>query len=85
MKIAIIGYTPEYMTKKMKVLSERVTCGKKTYERYTVKAALTGSRIDAIRALASNPIITDVEAASACFDKMLIAHKKYLPNFFGGA
>jgi len=53
----------------------------KTYERYTVKAALSGSRIDAVRALSVNPLIGDVEVAMACFDEMLEAHKEYLPAF----
>jgi len=54
----------------------------KTYERYTVEAALHGSRDDAIRALMSNPLIGDTDAAKACFDEMLAAHKAYLPQFF---
>jgi 6-phospho-beta-glucosidase len=54
----------------------------KTYERYTVEAALRGSRDDAIRALMSNPLIGDIDAAKACFDEMLEAHKAYLPQFF---
>jgi len=54
----------------------------KTYERYAVEAALHGSRDDAIRALMANPLIVDVDAAKACFDEMLEAHKDYLPQFF---
>jgi 6-phospho-beta-glucosidase len=55
----------------------------KTYERYTVEAAIHGSKDDAIRALMSNPLISDVDAAKACFEEMLEAHKQYLPQFFG--
>jgi len=54
----------------------------KTYERYTVEAALHGSKDDAIRALMSNPLIGDTDAAKACFDEMLEAHREYLPQFF---
>jgi 6-phospho-beta-glucosidase len=54
----------------------------KTYERYAVEAALHGSRDDAIRALTANPLIVDVDAAKACFDEMLEAHKEFLPQFF---
>ena len=54
----------------------------KTYERYTVKAAMDGSRDDALRALASHPLVGDIDAAAACFDEMLEAHKAYLPRFF---
>jgi 6-phospho-beta-glucosidase len=54
----------------------------KTYERYAVEAAVHGSKDDAIRALMANPIIGDTDAAKACFDEMLEAHKAYLPQFF---
>ena len=54
----------------------------KTYERYTVEAAVHGSRDDAIRALMSHPLIGDTDIAKACFDEMLEAHKEYLPQFF---
>jgi len=53
----------------------------KTYERYTVEAAIHGSKDDAIRALMSNPLIGDTDAARACFDEMLEAHREYLPQF----
>jgi len=53
----------------------------KTYERYAVKAALSGCRTDAIRALMANPLIQDAEIAMAAFDDMAQAHKKYLPQF----
>jgi 6-phospho-beta-glucosidase len=54
----------------------------KAYERLTVRAALSGSRNDAIAALMLNPLIADHEAAAACFDEMLEAHREYLGNFF---
>ena len=54
----------------------------KTYERYAVEAAIHGSKDDAIRALMSNPLIGDTDAAKACFEEMLEAHKAYLPQFF---
>ncbi|MCL2096171.1 MAG: 6-phospho-beta-glucosidase [Oscillospiraceae bacterium] len=57
----------------------------KTYERYTVEAALTGSRDDAIRALMSNPLIGDTDKAKACFEEMLEAHKDYLQIFYNGS
>ena len=53
----------------------------KEYEYLAVKAAIEGSRTDAIRALMVNPLIGDYEAATACFDEMLEAHKEYLPQF----
>ena len=54
----------------------------KVYERYTVKAALTGCRTEAIRALMANPLIQDLTTAKAAFDELLEAHKQYLPLFF---
>ena len=54
----------------------------KTYERYAVEAAISGCKTSALRALMANPIILDVEAAKACFEEMLEAHKAYLPRFF---
>lgn len=53
----------------------------KAYERLTVQAAINGSRDDAIAALLVNPLIGDYEAACACFDEMLEAHRGYLPQF----
>ena len=53
----------------------------KAYERLTVQAAVEGSRDAAIRALIVNPLIGDYDAAAACFDEMLEAHKAYLPQF----
>jgi len=59
-----------------------ITQAVKAYERLTVKAALNGSRDDAIAALMANPIIGDYDTAVACFDEMLEVHKAYLPQFF---
>ncbi|MCL1882911.1 MAG: 6-phospho-beta-glucosidase [Defluviitaleaceae bacterium] len=53
----------------------------KAYERLTVKAALNGSRTDAIAALMANPLISDYDTAVACFDEMLEAHREFLPQF----
>lgn len=54
----------------------------KAYEKHAVQAALTGSRTEALRAMAIHPLIGDFKAASECFDEMLLAHKEYLPLFF---
>jgi hypothetical protein len=54
----------------------------KAYERHAVNAALNGDKIEAMRALMSNPLVADLKTASACFDELLEAHKEYLPQFF---
>ena len=53
----------------------------KIYERYTVKAAVTGSEADAMRALLAHPLVGDWARARACFDEMKAAHRAYLPQF----
>jgi len=57
----------------------------KGYERLAVEAAVHGDRAEAIRALCLNPLIHDINAATACFDELLEAHKRYLPQFFSRA
>ena len=53
----------------------------KAYEKHAVKAAITGDKLEALRALMSNPLVADIKAASECFDELLEAHKDYLPQF----
>jgi len=53
----------------------------KAYEYLTVKAAITGSKDDAIAALMVNPLIVDHTAAESCFSELLEAHRLYLPQF----
>ena len=54
----------------------------KAWESATVKAAVSGSRKDAILAMLQNPLIPDYPTAVALTDEMMEAHKKYLPQFF---
>ena len=54
----------------------------KAYEKHAAKAALTGDKDEAIRAMLVHPLIGDGDAAIACFEEMLEAHKDYLPQFF---
>ncbi len=54
----------------------------KAYERLAVEAAVHGDRDAAIAAMLCHPLIGDYHSAAACFDEMLQAHRKYLPQFF---
>ena len=54
----------------------------KTYERYAVRAAVTGSDADAMRAMLAHPLVGDWEKARDCFEEMRQAHRAYLPQFF---
>ena len=53
----------------------------KEYEKHAVKAAIYGSKEEALRALVMNPLVGDLATAEKCFDEMLEAHKAYLPQF----
>jgi 6-phospho-beta-glucosidase len=55
----------------------------KTYEQYTVEAAVTGSRETALLALLSHPLVGEYELAVPLLDEMLHANQAYLPQFFG--
>ena len=54
----------------------------KTYEKYTVKAAIKGSDEDAIKGLLVHPLVGDCEKAVNCFNELKEAHKEYLPQYF---
>jgi len=51
------------------------------YEELTVEAALSGSRRDALEALACHPLVGSRDTAWHLLDAYLDAHEKYLPQF----
>lgn len=53
----------------------------KTYEKYTVEAAVTGSDRAAYNAMMVHPLIGDFANARACYEEMKDAHREYLPQF----
>ena len=54
----------------------------KAYETLTVRAALSGDRKSALRALACNPITADLDQAAPCLEEMLEQNRQLLPLFF---
>lgn len=54
----------------------------KAYERLTVEAARSGDRDVALLALATHPLVGDVDVAGPLLDDLLAAHRPYLPRFF---
>jgi 6-phospho-beta-glucosidase len=50
------------------------------YQALTAEAAWRGTRRDAIRALASNPLVPTLPKAEAIYDEMAAAHRRYLPE-----
>lgn len=53
----------------------------KSFEILAAKAAVEGSYSDVIQALTINPLMTSDTLAQTIIDEMLVAHKKYLPQF----
>lgn len=53
----------------------------KQFEKLGAKAAVTGDYNTALVAMASNPLIANDIDAKIILDEMLVAHKKYLPQF----
>ena len=69
-----LGHLPE---------SIRALCQQaKAWESATVKAAVSGSRKDAILAMLQNPLVPDYPTAVNLVDDLMEAHKQYLPQFF---
>ncbi len=50
------------------------------YQYLAADAAWSGTRKDAIRALASHPWLTEIRVAEALYDEMAAAHREYLPE-----
>lgn len=50
------------------------------YQWLTAEAAWSGTRRDAIRALASHPWVLDLHRAEALYDEMAAAHRAHLPE-----
>jgi len=53
----------------------------KAYEKLTVRAAVNGSRTDALAALMVHPLIGDYRRAKAVLNEMMEANADYLPEF----
>ncbi len=50
------------------------------YQALTAEAAWSGSRLDAMRALASHPLVFSLHKAEAIYGEMAAAHQHYLPE-----
>jgi 6-phospho-beta-glucosidase len=66
------GRLPRQVVGLVKMLGE--------YQALTAEAAWSGTRRDAIRALASNPLVMSTRKAEALYDEMAAAHRRYLPE-----
>ncbi len=54
----------------------------KAYERLTIRAATTGDRATALKALMANPLVPDYPTAAPLLDAILEANRGFLPSFF---
>lgn len=66
------GNMPRQVVGLVKMLGE--------YQALAAEAAWSGRRIDAIRALASHPLVFSLYKAEAIYDEMAAAHQQYLPE-----
>ncbi|HEY6542200.1 MAG TPA: hypothetical protein VIZ18_14755 [Ktedonobacteraceae bacterium] len=68
----VFGHMPRHVVGLVKMLGE--------YQALTAEAAWSGNRRDAIRALASHPLVFSLPKAEAIYDEMAAAHRQYLPE-----
>lgn len=67
-----MGHLPRHVVGLVKMLGE--------YQALTAEAAWSGTRSDAIRALASHPLVFSLHTAEAIYDELAAAHAHYLPE-----
>jgi 6-phospho-beta-glucosidase len=65
------GHMPRQVVGLVKMLGE--------YQALAAEAAWSGTRVDAIRALASNPLVFSLRKATAIYDEMAAALRDHLP------
>jgi 6-phospho-beta-glucosidase len=68
----VMGSLPRHVSGLVKMLGE--------YQALTAEAAWSGSRRDAVRALASHPLVFSLASAEALYDEMAAAHRAFLPE-----
>jgi 6-phospho-beta-glucosidase len=68
----VFGHLPRHVVGLVKMLGE--------YQALTAEAAWSGNRRDAIRALASHPLVFSLHKAEAIYAEMGAAHRHYLPE-----
>jgi 6-phospho-beta-glucosidase len=66
------GHMPRHLLGLVQMLGE--------YQALTARAAWSGNRVDAIRALASHPLVFSLYKAEAIYDEMATAHRHFLPE-----
>jgi len=67
-----MGRLPRHVAGLVEMLGE--------YQALTAEAAWSGTRTDAIRALASHPLVFSLHTAQTLYDEMAAAHQQFLPD-----
>lgn len=67
-----MGHLPRHVVGLVKMLGE--------YQALTAEAAWSGTRTDAIRALASHPLVFSMAKAEAIYNELAAAHQRLLPE-----
>ena len=67
-----MGHLPRHVVGLVKMLGE--------YQALTAEAAWSGTRTDAVRALASHPLVFSLSKAEAIYDELAAAHRRLLPE-----
>jgi 6-phospho-beta-glucosidase len=68
----VFGHLPRHVVGLVKMLGE--------YQALAAEAAWSGNRRDAIRALASHPLVFSLHKAEVIYTEMAEAHRQYLPE-----
>ena len=68
----VMGHLPRHVAGLVKMLGE--------YQALTAEAAWSGTRRDAVRALASHPLVMSLPTAEALYDELAAAHSAFLPE-----
>jgi len=54
----------------------------KSFEQLAAKAAVTGDYHTGLLAMVTNPLVANDVTGKKVYDRLLQAHKQYLPKFF---
>ncbi|MGZ3601311.1 MAG: family 4 glycosyl hydrolase [Ktedonobacterales bacterium] len=67
-----MGRLPRHVAGLVEMLAE--------YQALTAEAAWSGTRTDAVRALASHPLVFSLHTAETLYDELAAAHRQFLPD-----
>lgn len=80
-KITKDGPVPVDTVTDLPIFAQGLVSQIKAFERLAAKAAYTGDYNTALLAMTTNPLVSDDTEGRKLLNEMLLAHKKYLPQF----